>query len=180
VHAAAGFARPNIHEALAQLQDAGVAESRGRGSELLYAIRREDWPRLLGIEDEASPRHQDRIQTLGPLRLVLRWLYDEHTETLSDYMLASEARVLLGKLESDLRFAGNVVGGQTTTGAEYWVEFLRTIEGVIGSLKPLGQPQKMPVRSCSIASTSGGDALDEEVVQRLDRTPDPWAIDLSS
>lgn len=116
MRAAAGFARPNIREALAQLQDAGGAESRGRGSELLYAIRREDWARLLGIEDEASPRHQHWIQTLGSLRLVLRRLYDEHTETPSGYMLASEARVLLGKLESDLRFAGYVVGGQTTTG----------------------------------------------------------------
>lgn len=47
---------------------------------------------------------------------MLRRLYDEHTETPSGYMLASEARVLLGKLESDLRFAGYVLGGQTTTG----------------------------------------------------------------
>ena len=44
VHAAAGFARPNVREALAQLQDAGVAESRGRGSDA--ALR--DSPRGLG------------------------------------------------------------------------------------------------------------------------------------
>ena len=134
VHAAAGFARPNVREALAQLRDAGIAEARGRGSELLYAIRRDDWARLLRIEEAGFPRHQDWIQTLGPLRLLLRWLYDEHTENLSDYMLASEARVLLGKLESDLRFAGFVVGGQTTTGVDYWDEFIRTIEGVLRSL----------------------------------------------
>jgi hypothetical protein len=134
VHAAAGFARPNVREALTQLQDAGVAESRGRGSEPLYAIRRADWARLLRIEDVAIPRHQDWIQTLGPLRLVMRWLYDEHTESLSDYMLASDARALMSKLEPDLRFAGYDVGGQTTTGVEYWDEFLRTIESVLGSL----------------------------------------------
>jgi hypothetical protein len=133
-HAAAGFARPNVREALAQLQDAGVAVSRSRGSESLYAIRRDDWARLLRIEDDAIPRHQDWIQTLGPLRLALRWLYDEHTETLSDYMLASEARVLVGALEPDLRFAGSPVGGRSTTGVEYWDEFVRTIESVLASL----------------------------------------------
>lgn len=106
VHASAGFARPNVREALAQLQDAGVAETRGRGSETLYAVRLEDWAQLLQIRDLEIPRHQDWIQTLGPLRRVLRWLYDDHTESLSDYMRASEARVLMGELQPDLRFAG--------------------------------------------------------------------------
>jgi hypothetical protein len=134
VHAAAGFARPNVREALTQLQDARVATSRGRGSELLYSVRREDWARLLRIERDEIPRHHEWIQTLGPLRLVLRWLHDEHTETLSDYMRASEARVLLGKLEPDLRFAGYAVGGQSATGAAYWDSFVGTIDGVLRSL----------------------------------------------
>jgi hypothetical protein len=134
VHASAGFARPNVREALVQLHDAGVAETRGAGSELFYTLRRDDWRRLLQIRERQIPQHQDWIQTLGPLRLVLRWLYDDRTESLSDYMRASEARVLLDHVEADLRFAGFAVEGRTTTGAEFWDDFVRTINGVLASL----------------------------------------------
>jgi hypothetical protein len=133
-HASAGFTRPNVREALAQLQDAGVAESRGRGSELFYSLRRGDWARLLGISRGEIPEHQDWIQTLGPLRVILRWLYNDRTESSSDYMRASEARVLLDELEPDLRFAGFAVGGRAATGADFWDSFVRTIEGVLASL----------------------------------------------
>lgn len=132
--ASAGFARPNVREALAQLEDAGVAESRGRGSEMFYSLRRDDWARLLGIGPGEMPQHRDWIQTLGPLRLVVRWLYDDHTESLSDYMRASEARALLDKLAPDLRFAGFAIEGQAATGADFWDEFKRTIDGVLASL----------------------------------------------
>lgn len=134
VHASTGFTRPNVREALAQLQDAGVAESRGTGTESLYALRRDDWIHLLRLRDRQVPEHRDWIQTLGPLRLVLRWLYDDHAESLSEYMRASEARVLLTQVEPDLRFAGFAVSGQTATGAEFWADFVRTVNDVAASL----------------------------------------------
>ncbi len=134
VHAAAGFARPNVREALVQLQDAGVATSRGLASELRYSVRREDWAGLLRIERDEIPRHHDWIQTLGPMRLVLRWLHDERIAALSDYMLASEARVLLSDLEADLRFAGYAVERHGAHGAAYWDAFVGAIKGVVDSL----------------------------------------------
>lgn len=134
VHASAGFTRPNVREALTQLHDAGVAESRRTGSELFYALRRDDWIRLFQLRERQMPEHRDWIQTLGPLRLVLRWLYDDRTKSLSGYMRASEARVLLDRVEPDLRFAGFAVEGRTATGADFWDEFVRTINGVVASL----------------------------------------------
>jgi DNA-binding transcriptional ArsR family regulator len=134
LQAAAGFARPNVREALAQLRDAGLAVSSGVGQDVFYALRREDWLRLLQIGDEEIPEHRDWIQTLGALRQVLRWLYDDGTESLSEYMRASEARVLLDRIEPDLRFAGFAVEGRTARGAAFWDQFVRTINGVVASL----------------------------------------------
>jgi hypothetical protein len=111
-----------------------VAERRGRRSELFYSIRRDDWARLLGITEGEIPQHGEWIQTLGALRLVLRWLSDDRTESLSDYMRASEACVLLEELEPDLRFAGFAVDGRGVTGTDYWDAFGRTIEDVLTSL----------------------------------------------
>ena len=134
VDAAAGFARTNVREALAHLHDAGVAESRGVGSERFYALRRDEWIRLFQTREQRFPEHLDWIQTLGPLRLLLRWLYDNRTASLSEYMRASEARVLLDRLERDLRFAGFAVEGQTARGADFWDAFVRTVDGVLASL----------------------------------------------
>jgi hypothetical protein len=131
VHASAGFTRPNVREALTQLDDAGVAETRAAGSDQFYALRRDDWIRLLRIRERQMPEHRDWIQSLGSLRLVLRWLYDDRTESLSDYMRASEARALLDRVEADLRFAGFAVERRAATGADFWDEFVRTINGVL-------------------------------------------------
>jgi DNA-binding transcriptional ArsR family regulator len=134
VQASAGFARPNVREALAQLRDAGIAVSSGVGQDVFYALRRDDWARLLQLDAEVIPEHRDWIQTLGALRQVLRWLYDDDTESLSEYMRASEARVLLDRIEPDLRFAGFAVEGRTARGAAFWDQFVRTINGVVASL----------------------------------------------
>jgi DNA-binding transcriptional ArsR family regulator len=134
VQASAGFARPNVREALAQLRDAGLAISSGVGQDVFYAIRRDDWARLLQISAEGIPEHRDWIQTLGPLRLVLRWLYDDGAESVSEYMRASEARALLERVEPDLRFAGFPVEGRAVRGAAFWDEFVHTINGVVASL----------------------------------------------
>jgi hypothetical protein len=133
VQASAGFARPNVRDALTHLRDAGIAVSSGVGQESFYALRRDDWLQLLRVSVDDIPVHRDWIQTLGPLRLVLRWLYDEGTESLSEYMRASEARVLLDRIEPDLRFAGFGVE-RRSTGAAFWDDFVRTIDAVAASL----------------------------------------------
>jgi hypothetical protein len=136
VQASSGYSRLNTREALLQLDEAGVAVTRAvGGSERLYSFRREDWAKLLRIDDGRVPRHVDWIQTLGPLRLVLRWLYEYDPASHSEYMRASEARVLLERLEADLRFAGIAVAGRPAKGAEFWGEFERTIDAVLAALE---------------------------------------------
>jgi hypothetical protein len=106
----------------------------GVGQEQFYALRRDDWTQLLRISAAERPVHRDWVQTQGALRLALRCLYDDDTESLSDYMRASEARVLLERIEPDLRLAGYGVEGHTATGAAFWDEFVSTINGVAASL----------------------------------------------
>lgn len=134
LHASAGFSRQNVREGLHQLQDSGVVLASGAGSDQSFTLQRADWARLLGVGPEQLPAHHDWIQALGALREIMRWLADPRIEAMSEYMRASEARALIGRLEPDLRYAGVAVGGQTANGAEYWDEFERTVRALLASL----------------------------------------------
>jgi len=134
LHASAGFTRQNVRESLQQLQDAVVVTASRVGGDELYALRPFDWARLLDLDEGKIPQHHEWIQILGPLRLILRWLNHDDLEALSEYMRASEARVLLNQLESDLGFAGLAADGQSAKGAEFWNEFVRTVEALLGDL----------------------------------------------
>lgn len=134
LNASAGFTRQNVREGLHQLTDAGMVVSTKIGSEQFFAVRHGDWAQLLGLDERELPIHRDWIQTLGPLRLILRWLRDPRTSELSDYMRASEARQLHERVSPDLRFAGVVTGNGTAKGAAYWDEFVESVQGVIAAL----------------------------------------------
>ena len=132
LQASVGFTRQNVREGLRQLAEADVLATTTVGSEQLFALRRTDWERLL--DEEQLPRHVDWIQTLGPLRLILRWLRSPEAEALSDYMRASEARQLIAGLERDLRFAGISPGSGMSHGAAYWDEFAEVVRGTLAAL----------------------------------------------
>jgi len=133
LHASAGFTRPNVRESLLALEDAGVARSSQVGGDRLYSMHHAGWAQLLGLGD-GLPRHHDWIQILGTLRVVARWLHAPDTDGLSEYMLSSDARALITRLEPELRFAGVAVSGQASMGETYWPEFAATVERLLESL----------------------------------------------
>jgi hypothetical protein len=134
LYASAGFTRQNVRESLHQLAEAAVLDATSVGSEQFFALRRADWAQLLGARADELPPHNDWIQTLGPLRLILRWLRTSEVEELSEYMRASEARQLIGTLEKDLRFAGVSPGNGMRHGAEYWDDFAQVVRDLFGAL----------------------------------------------
>lgn len=134
LNASAGFTRQNVRESLQQLSEADVLRTTRLGSDQFFALRRDDWAQLLGLSERGLPLHRDWIQTLGPLRLILRWLARSDVGELTDYMRASESRQLMDGLEQEIRFAGINPGGGTH-GAAYWDEFVDSVQALLASLR---------------------------------------------
>ena len=101
-----GYAKRNVHDALAGLSAAGVVSAFTVGNEQRYTADRPAWAALLGREPDELPTHRDWPQLLGVLRQVLRWSEQPELETMSDYLRASRARDLLESVRPDLAFAG--------------------------------------------------------------------------
>lgn len=106
----AGFAKRNVHEALLSLHASGVVSLLGSGREQRYAVDRESWMRLLGIDPGEMPSHREWPPLLAGVRELLRWLSQGELDDLSDYLLGSRARDLLEDVRSDFEQAGIPVG----------------------------------------------------------------------
>lgn len=101
-----GYAKRNVHDALAGLSTAGVVASFTVGAEQRYTADRPAWAALLGCQPDELPTHRDWPQLLGALRRILRWSEQPELEAMSDYLRASSARDLLEAIRPDLAFAG--------------------------------------------------------------------------
>ncbi|HUA47445.1 MAG TPA: hypothetical protein VMA77_19575 [Solirubrobacteraceae bacterium] len=130
----AGFAKRNVHEALAALHWAGVVDVVTVANEQRYRIDRERWETLLGLPADGLPTERSWPQLLLAFRALLRWLEDEHHEQLSPYMLASHARTLADEIGPDLRYAGVRVPAGGRFGSEYWEDFVEFVEAALASL----------------------------------------------
>lgn len=130
----AGYAKRNVHEALASLRAAGVVDVIVIGNEQRFTAPRERWATLLGMRTDELPRHRDWPALLYALRRIVRWLADPRTEELSNYMRASDARQLVDEIAPELRFAGVAVSDRGTRGAEYWEDLVSTVHGALDAL----------------------------------------------
>lgn len=130
----AGYAKRNVHEALTSLRAAGVIDAVSVANELRYGAPRDDWARLLGIAPGNLPHHQDWPQLLHALRRLIRWLKDERHQRLSEYMLASEARVLMDEIAPELRAAGVRAYAADGRGAEYWPQFVEIVQDAVRAI----------------------------------------------
>jgi hypothetical protein len=101
-----GYAKRNVHDALAGLSAAGVVSAFTVSAEQRYTADRPGWAALLGSEPDELPVHRDWPQLLALLRRVLRWSEQPDLATTSDYLRVSRARDLLESISGDLAFAG--------------------------------------------------------------------------
>lgn len=130
----AGYAKRNIQEALTALHSADVIDAVTVGNEQRFSILRERWAALLGLSADDLPMHRDWPQLFHALRVLVRWVEDDTHDRLSGYMLASEARVLVDAIASELRYAGVRINGSGHSGAEYWQDFVDLVSAAVGAL----------------------------------------------
>lgn len=133
IAASSGFAKRNVQEAASALRAAGVASSWNFGNEQRFEMPREPWLQLLGLK--RLPVHEDWPQLFRAYRVLLRWLRDPHNEQLSDYMRASEARVVLEQVIDDLYFAGVSVSTAGPDGEQYWSHFTSVVRQLLLGLR---------------------------------------------
>ena len=133
----AGFAKRNVHEALAALHWAGVVDAVTVGNEQRYRIDRPRWEALLGLPADGLPTERSWPQLLHALRVLVRWLGDEQHGRLSAYMLASEARTLAEQISPELRYAGVRIPPGGRLGAEYWHDFVSLVELAVAAVAGL-------------------------------------------
>ncbi|MGP0100218.1 MAG: hypothetical protein ACLPUT_01165 [Solirubrobacteraceae bacterium] len=101
-----GYAKRNVHDALAGLSVAAVVSAFTVGAEQRYVADRPAWAALLGSEPDELPAHHDWPQLLAVLRRLLRWSAQPDLATMSGYLRASRAGDLLEAVSGDLAFAG--------------------------------------------------------------------------
>jgi hypothetical protein len=134
ITASAGFAQRNVREALTQVYEAGVVARVDLADDRLYEIDHSDWAALLGLPAApAFPFHYDWIPAFRALTRIARWLQRPGLDDLSPYLLASQARTLVGEIEGDLRYVGVPPALYAAHGADFWDEFVEIVRGSITS-----------------------------------------------
>jgi hypothetical protein len=126
----AGYAKRNVHDALAGLSAAGVVTVFTVGAEQRYVADRSAWAALLGTEPGELPSHRDWPQLLAVLRRALRWLERPELAAVSDYLRSSMARDLLELVSGDLAFAGIPTHSGSSPDST-WCNLEQTLEEVL-------------------------------------------------
>lgn len=127
----AGYAKRNVQEALSSLSAARVIDTVVVGNEQRYGVDKTRWARLFDLDE--LPSHKDWPQLLRATLRLLQWLRDPRHDGLSDYMLASEARLLLETLERDLTYAG-IAMAPLTDEADHWARLEDTTDRLLAAL----------------------------------------------
>ncbi len=135
ISASAAYAKRNVHEALTTLHLADVIDAVTVGNEQRYSIDRVRWATLLGLTVDGLPSERDWPQLFHALRVLVRWLEDDGHDTLSEYMLASEAPCVADQIVPELRYAGVRVPLDGHPGAEYWQDFVELTSAAVATLR---------------------------------------------
>ncbi len=128
-----GYAKRNVHDALAGLVEAQVVRSFTVGGEQRYAIDKDIWAALLQRPPDSLPSHRDWPQLFSALRAILRWSGEGAHIGDSDYLLASGARQLLDQLRPELSFAG-IPSHRSVTADDAGRELERVTDSLLSAL----------------------------------------------
>lgn len=120
------YTKRNVQEAVAALREAGVLGSWELGNEQRVEVSVQRWASFLELGD--LPQHRDWPQLFNAYRKILRWLADPRKQSLSEYMLSSEAQTLVEEVEPDLRFSGATLeAGIPPSDPSYWETFAKGV-----------------------------------------------------
>jgi hypothetical protein len=132
----AAYAKRNVQEALTSLCAAGVIDAISIANTQRYRAPRARWSQLLDLTPARLATHRAWPQLFHPLRRIMRWLADPAHDALSDYMRASEARLLIDEIAPELRYAGVALSTGHAPGAEYWQIFIEAVHATLRALSP--------------------------------------------
>jgi hypothetical protein len=133
---AAAYAKRNVNETLTSLVASRIVTAYEQGNERRYYLDRAMWGQFLRFQPNGWPMYRDWPRILGAFRQVSRWLHDPAQDELTPYMLASNARTLMERLEPDLTPA--VVALAPTpaqSGDDYWETFADTVQRSLATLE---------------------------------------------
>lgn len=133
---AAGFGRRNVGDALGELAEARVIETRSKTRGQMYSLEVRRWARFLMLRHEDVPFYVDWIRLLGALWRIVEWFDKDARSDRTEYMRASEARQLVSSIEDDLIAAGvRVPPKRGAPGAEYWDRFQELVDATLKALQ---------------------------------------------
>jgi len=132
---AAVSTKRNVNEALNELAAAGAVQRVMVGNEARYSIDRRRWAAFLGLDENTIPGYRYWPPLLHALTEVNRWLLLPAVEQLSDYLRASEARQLVGRIKPAFARAG-VLMVERGEAEAYWPSFVMTVENALAQLEP--------------------------------------------
>jgi hypothetical protein len=133
----AGFAKRNMSDVLSSLTTSGVIRAAWAGNERHFTAHRERWAAFLGLTESADlPLFVSWVHLLPAALEISQWL-DAKTDTAeSEYLIASQARRLIGRLTRDLEAAGvDTQHPQPAHGAAYLPVFAETSNALLARLR---------------------------------------------
>lgn len=134
---AAAYAKRNVNETLTSLVASRIVTAYEQGNERRYYLDRAMWGQFLRFQSNGWPMYRDWPRILGALRQVSRWLHDPAQDELTPYILASDARTLMTRLEPDLAPVGLAPApGSALPGEGYWDTFVATVGRLLATLEP--------------------------------------------
>lgn len=161
---AAGYARPNVYEALGTLHKAGVVSVAAAGTDQRYGLDRQRWAVLLEEPPDWAPVSRNWPQLLGGLRVLLRFLLRPELETASDYLRSSMARDALEAVDADLSYAGVAVDLGAPP-ADGWASLEVTARRALGLLQAIGEPRRQSVAEVEVGAPSRSRAMAMQIYE---------------
>jgi hypothetical protein len=129
----AGFAKRNVGEALAAVSASGAISATWSGNERHFRARREPWATLLGLDH--TPVFVSWVHLLPAALVISTWLDEKAESVESDYLLASQARGLMDKVDRDLQTAGvDIPRRSTSDGPTSLLSFETTSDRILAIL----------------------------------------------